>query len=42
MDIRIPKPASRVTIDVPPALIRGRGTPTTGSKPVTMAVLTNT
>ena len=41
MDIRIPKPAMRVTIDVPPALTSGSGTPTTGTRPVTMAVFTN-
>jgi hypothetical protein len=42
MDIRIPNPAHRVTIEVPPALTSGSGTPTTGNKPVTMAVFTNT
>ncbi len=42
MDIRIPNPAMRVTNDVPPALISGNGTPTTGMRPVTMAEFTNT
>ena len=34
-------PASRVTKLVPPALTSGKGTPTTGRSPVTIAVLTN-
>ena len=31
-----------VTIDVPPKLTSGKGTPTTGISPETIAVLTNT
>ena len=31
-----------VTMDVPPKLTSGNGTPTTGTIPVTIAVLTNT
>ena len=42
MDIRIPKPARSVTIDVPPKLTSGSGMPTTGTSPVTIAVLTKT
>jgi hypothetical protein len=42
MAIRMPKPAIKVTIDVPPKLTRGRGTPTTGSNPDTMPMFTNT
>ena len=42
IDIRIPKPASSVTIDVPPKLTNGKGIPTTGTSPVTIAVLTKT
>ena len=38
----IPKPAMSVTIDVPPALMNGSGTPTMGSNPETMPALTNT
>src|SRR5690606_11913995 len=37
-----PKPASRVTADVPPKLSRGMGTPTTGNRPATMPPLTIT
>ena len=42
MDMRIPNPAMSVTIDVPPKLTSGRGMPTTGPRPVTIAVLTKT
>jgi hypothetical protein len=31
-----------VTIEVPPLLIKGSGTPITGSKPDTMAIFTKT
>ena len=31
-----------VTIDVPPKLTSGNGMPTTGTRPVTIAVLTKT
>ncbi len=40
--MRMPNPASSVTIDVPPALTSGSGTPTTGISPMTIAELTNT
>ena len=42
IDASIPKPAMRVTIEVPPALTSGNGTPTIGSRPDTMPALTNT
>jgi hypothetical protein len=42
MDMRIPNPAMSVTIDVPPKLTNGSGIPTTGTSPVTIAVLTKT
>jgi hypothetical protein len=42
IDIRIPNPTIRVTIDVPPKLTSGKGMPTTGTIPVTMAVFTKT
>ena len=42
MDARIPKPAINVTIDVPPALTKGKGTPTMGNSPETMPEFTNT
>ena len=42
IDASIPKPAIRVTIEVPPALTSGSGTPTIGSSPDTMPALTNT
>jgi hypothetical protein len=42
IDIRIPKPAMSVTIEVPPKDTSGKGTPTTGTSPVTIAVLTKT
>jgi len=35
-------PAKRVTIEVPPALTSGSGTPTIGNSPDTMPALTNT
>src|SRR5690606_4627194 len=38
----IPKPAIKVTMDVPPALTSGNGTPTTGRSPDTMPALTKT
>ena len=42
MDIRIPSPIINVTLDVPPLLIRGKGTPTTGRIPIVMPILTKT
>ena len=42
MDINMPKLASSVTMDVPPKLTSGKGTPTTGSIPDTIPALTST
>ena len=42
MDIKMPNPMKRVTMEVPPRLMRGNGRPMTGSNPDTMAILTNT
>ena len=42
MDIRIPRPIINVTLDVPPLLIRGKGTPTTGRIPVVIPIFTKT
>jgi hypothetical protein len=36
----MPNEAIKVTMEVPPKLIRGSGTPTTGNSPVTIPVLT--
>ncbi len=41
-DMRIPNAAISVTMEVPPKLISGNGSPTTGSSPETMPMLTNT
>jgi hypothetical protein len=38
----MPKPNIIVTIDVPPALINGRGIPTIGKIPVVIAIFTKT
>ena len=40
--ISTPKPSINVTIEVPPALTKGKGTPTTGRIPATMPILTKT
>ena len=42
IDIRIPNPAISVTMEVPPNDTSGNGTPTTGTRPVTIAVFTKT
>ena len=42
MALRIPKPSSKVTIDVPPKLTKGSGTPTTGRIPATIPMFTTT
>ena len=41
-DINIPRLAIRVRLDVPPLLMRGSGTPTTGSNPVVIPIFTKT
>lgn len=42
MDIKMPKPIIKVRMEVPPRLTSGKGTPTTGNKPETIPMLTNT
>ena len=42
IDIRIPNPIIMVTIDAPPKLTSGKGIPTTGTIPVTIAVFMKT